>query len=474
MSEKEYVGVMLLLQVLVCASSSGVWTGALATCASPPLLCAANFIPFGLDTSSSPVENDSIPEPASFIPDLSPASALLTVLNQTHIVLEMKRIQEAEALSAFAWEVEFTGCVVVLALALWFGFNLGAGRSAKNASFHILTPASTTIGSPDTLIEEPTSEIMKKEWEEYPQSSCPEPDLPSLDLENGDLQGNVTSLHLENGRLEANFKGVEEIWRDCRYRYYTATHILEGQRYILKETTVPLSSMNTSLLADFHCKSKSTSKYILRYVTCWAELASSDRVKVIIQIEYFTRKSLLDVLLTPSVSLSPQEICRIYRQIVKGMTHLQEANITNYPLSPASIYIDDYFNVKLGDFELTRSRKTCRSLTLDGVAEGLQWHRKQLRSLGVLLYQLLTRDENGLADLMENHSLPEDFQLKHPLEAQLILTLTRQPGSCPSIPELLKSQLFLEWSESVGVRSPVLAARAVPESVSVLSLIKVL
>jgi len=494
---KEYVGVLLQLLVLVATADYGVAACATAGSEAYKLLCAAHFIPFGLDVASTaPLNDSSDSSPVQLIASSTPETAsfgsynsypvpesLYEAANRPVVLIgdyKFQRLREAEELSTFAWEVEIGLCVVVILLALWLGFCLGAGKRTLSlqrcSGLQVCTQASTAVGSPESVQEEVATESFKNTLDGYSQGSCPQPDLPNLDLDSADLPTPALPLHLENGRLHSTFSKITEIHKDCRYRYYTATHILEGQCYILKEMIVPLTSLgNSQVLADFQVRSKCGSKYVLRYVTCWAEEASPSRVRVLVQIEYFSRNS-LSSLLSSDISLGKKDVCRIYRQIVKGVHHLHEEGLTCYSLSPDSIYLDDSLNVKIADFELSSTRKTCRSLTVDGLegfTDSLLLRRRQIRNLGLLLFQLMTKDEDALSDLMENHALGECFQQDYPLEAKMILGLVRKSAFWSEAADLLKSALFREWSEAAGVHSPTLPPKAMPGSLPLLSLIKV-
>lgn len=497
---KEYVGVLIQLLVLVDIASYGAVGCAVTGSDTQQLFCAAHFIPFGLDVVSGAPQNDSKDlSPVTVSAFSQPEMAYFGSFHQdlvwertdfqgngqdelvgNYLLREFQRVREAEELSTLAWEVEISWCVLVILLALWFGFSLGAGKHSHSLQtskcLRICTQASTAAGSPESMQEEVVSESLKPHFSDYSQGSCPMPDLPSLELDSCDLPAAAAPLHLENGRLRSSFSNIAELYQDCRYHYYTATHILEGQRYILKEIIVPLTSLgNSQVLADFQTKSKCESKYVLRYVTCWAEESSPSRVRILVQIEYFSLTSLSE-LLSSDTSLSRKEVCRIYRQIVKGVTHLHEEGLDCFPLSSASIYLDEGRNVKIADFELNRGRKTCRSLTVDGLegfTDSVQCHRRQIRSLGLLLYQLVARDEDGLADLTENNALEEYFLREYPLEAQMILGLVRKSAVWPETADLLKSALFREWSEAAGVHSPTLPPKAALGGLPLLSLIKV-
>lgn len=492
---KEYVGVLIQLLVLGDIAGYGAVGCAVTDSDVQQFLCPAHFIPFGLDDASGPPQNDSKdstpvtvsafsqPEIAyfgSFSQDFAWERTNWKGNGQDELMGNgLLRAREAEELSTLAWEVEISWCVLVI-LALWLGFCLGAGKRSyspqTSKGLRICTQASTAAGSPETMQEEVVSESLKPHFNGYSQDSCPMPDLPSLELESCDLPASPAPLHLENGRLHSSFRDIKELYRDCRYRYYTATHILEGQRYILKEIIVPLTSLgNSQVLADFQIKSKCGSKYVLRYVTCWAEESSPSRVKILIQIEYFSLTSLSE-LLSSDTSLSRKDVCRVYRQIVKGVNHLHEEGLACFPLTAASIYLDENRNVKIADFELCRGRKSCRSLTVDGLegfTDSIQCRRRQIRSLGLLLYQLVARDEDGLADLMENNALEEYFLREYPLEAEIILGLIRKGAVWPETADLLKSALFREWSEAAGVHSPTLPPKVTMGGLPLLSLIKV-
>lgn len=95
-------------------------------------------------------------------------------------------------------------------------------------------------------------------------------------------------------------------------------------------------------------------------------------------------KTLRD-LIARNLSKDSQEVWRLFRQILEGLSHIHSLNIVHRDLKPENVFIsagaDGVENVKIGDFGLATSGQ----LVMDKAAAGLD-ATDMTRSIGTAVY----------------------------------------------------------------------------------------
>ncbi|EFX02753.1 protein kinase [Grosmannia clavigera kw1407] len=212
------------------------------------------------------------------------------------------------------------------------------------------------------------------------------------------------------------------------------------------------------------------------------------RTIMYISMEYCEKRSLRD-LIARNLSKDTQEVWRLFRQLLEGLTHIHGLGIVHRDLKPDNIFIgsgaDGVNNAKIGDFglattgQLTAADKALTSGTMDATDEtrsigtsvyvapevrsggsGSYTTKVDMYSLGVIFFEMCYPPMIGMqrADVLTKLRgsppvLPADFKPKEKSQVDIIQSLlTHNPKERPSGAELLKSGKLPVQMESETIR----------------------
>ena len=140
-----------------------------------------------------------------------------------------------------------------------------------------------------------------------------------------------------------------------------AQHKLDAELYIVKQVQIKLSPDqhvgSHALLRRVRQLSLLQCKFLIRYVTCWAEWASVPTtetavcIQVHIQMEYCPGQSLRQWLGLREVD-DIQEGARVAVQLFKGLHDIHSKGIVHGNLSASSVFLDPDGTVKIGGFAM--------------------------------------------------------------------------------------------------------------------------
>ncbi len=190
-----------------------------------------------------------------------------------------------------------------------------------------------------------------------------------------------------------------------------------------------------------------------------------------IQMEYCERHTLRD-LIRKGLYDNPNEVWRLFRQILEGLVHIHSHGIIHRDLKPDNIFIDITTNPRIGDFGLATSGqyqladRPDSSLVADGdmtrsigttlyVAPELRSHvsgtyndKVDMYSLGIIFFEMcyplrtaMERDQVIMQLRQKQHTLPEAFQASEKaIQGSIINSLiSHRPSERPMSAELLHS-----------------------------------
>ena len=114
-------------------------------------------------------------------------------------------------------------------------------------------------------------------------------------------------------------------------------------------------------------------------------------------LEYCPNYSLFEYILCTGAL--PEILCRtIFKQVLLGVQHMHQAKIAHLDLKLENLFVDKFFNVRIGDFDLSSNIKLQRITvgTLNYISPEI-WEQKLLMgneadvfALGVVLFSLMT------------------------------------------------------------------------------------
>ncbi|KAJ9657622.1 eukaryotic translation initiation factor 2-alpha kinase [Coniosporium apollinis] len=190
-----------------------------------------------------------------------------------------------------------------------------------------------------------------------------------------------------------------------------------------------------------------------------------------IQMEYCERHTLRD-LIRKGLFDNPNEVWRLFRQILEGLAHIHSHGIIHRDLKPDNIFIDVTNTPRIGDFGLATSGqyqlgdKTDSNAVPDGdmtrsigtalyVAPELRSHvggtyndKVDMYSLGIIFFEMcyplrtaMERDQVIMQLRKKQHVLPEVFQgSEKATQGNIIYSLiSHRPSERPGSAELLHS-----------------------------------
>lgn len=317
--------------------------------------------------------------------------------------------------------------------------------------------------------------------------------------------------YLDDGHYEKKFEYRGYLGRGGFSQVHLARHKLDDQLYAIKIVRMKVTAKQMiyqhKLFREVTTIKKLYSKYVVRYITCWAEretekqlaleysneeysedCSESDscfdsqlslnilneymNVLLYIQMEYCEGMTLKDWLEQRDRQVNRKANFHLFTQMLKGVKHIHENGIIHRDLKPSNIFIDKDNNVKIGDFNLATmmDEKLDKSLQRHSMnigtplylapeqANSRTYNQKvDIFPLGCILLELCCKFDTqhekfiSVKDLREHQVLPEGLTSEFPLESQLILQMT-SPNSDerPTAQSLLKSDILEKWSSQVN------------------------
>ncbi|KAK4230422.1 anticodon binding domain of tRNAs-domain-containing protein [Podospora fimiseda] len=220
------------------------------------------------------------------------------------------------------------------------------------------------------------------------------------------------------------------------------------------------------------------------------------RTIMYISMEYCEKRTLRD-LIARNLYKDGQELWRLFRQILEGLSHIHSLTIVHRDLKPENVFIsagpDGYDNVKIGDFglatsgqlspeqnaqnldssDLTRSIGTAVYVAPEVRTGGSGSYtiKVDMYSLGVIFFEMSYPPMLGmqraltLEQVRQNPpALPSDFKATDKNHTDILLSLlNHNPKERPSSAELLKSGKMPVQMESEAIRRAI-AGMADPSS----------
>ncbi|KAH8908968.1 Serine/threonine-protein kinase [Coniochaeta sp. PMI_546] len=211
------------------------------------------------------------------------------------------------------------------------------------------------------------------------------------------------------------------------------------------------------------------------------------RTVLYISMEYCEKRTLRD-LISRNIYKEPEEVWRLFRQVLEGLVHIHGLNIVHRDLKPENIFIavtpDGLNNVKIGDFglatsgqltvdkngagsnadssDMTRSIGTSVYVAPEvrSGGSGSYTAKVDMYSLGVIFFEMSYPPMLGmqralvLEDLRRSApTLPSDWKPTEKTQTEIVMSLlTHNPKDRPSSSELLKSGKLPLQMESETIR----------------------
>ncbi|KAK4142286.1 anticodon binding domain of tRNAs-domain-containing protein [Dichotomopilus funicola] len=209
------------------------------------------------------------------------------------------------------------------------------------------------------------------------------------------------------------------------------------------------------------------------------------RMMMYISMEYCEKRTLRD-LIARNLSKDSQEVWRLFRQILEGLSHIHSLNIVHRDLKPENVFIsagaDGIENVKIGDFGLATSGQLAMDKSAAGLdaadmtrsigtavyvapevrtgGSGSYTAKVDMYSLGVMFFEMSYPPMLGMQRAMvleqvrrDPPTLPEDFKPFDKNHTEILLSLlSHNPKDRPASTELLKSGRLPVEMESEAIR----------------------
>lgn len=196
-----------------------------------------------------------------------------------------------------------------------------------------------------------------------------------------------------------------------------------------------------------------------------------------IQMEYCENRTLQDLILSENLNRQKDEYWRLLRQILDALSYIHSQGIVHRDLKPMNIFIDEFLNIKIGDFGLaTNIHKQIDLLKLDsknialsnsvggdmtsaiGTAlyiasevlngQGEYNQKVDMYSLGIIFFEMIYSFSTGMERVnvlrglrKKDIEFPKDFDKNNmKIEAKIVRSLLdHDPEKRPSASELLNS-----------------------------------
>lgn len=423
--------------------------------------------------------------------------------------------------------------IVLIAMSMAFGVILGRSQSNidtnTNSANNIrkclqihLNCADNPEKTLDFAIEESfdnaskMSEMRFKSSQESNSitSSCKSSNSSSHNI-GPDHQNEFKDLteFLDDGHYATKFKSIKILGVGGFGSVHLVKHKLDRQLYAIKIVNFKLAPYETirnhKFFAEVNAIKQLQSKYVVRYITCWAETlmhpnsmneslsdesysqegsdSSKPRItdgnfkqlSLYIQMEFCNGLNLREFMDKNDYLVDRRQNLIFFRMMLKGVKHIHDRAIIHRDLKPANIFINGKDNIKIGDFNLARiitapslsvsdfDTDLLRSSLTSNIGTPLYSAPEQensttydnkvdIFSLGIVLFELSYKFETYqeryqiLREIRQSHKLPAAFMREFPIESHLILEMTNpDPTLRQDAVSILNSKLLQSWEKSL-------------------------
>lgn len=173
----------------------------------------------------------------------------------------------------------------------------------------------------------------------------------------------------------------------------------------------------------------------------------------------FTLRKALDDEESLHVSFDKESKIKVARQILEGIKYIHSNFVVHYDLKPENIFLDDEFNVKIGDFGISQKGEILASQNgtafytppedaqyLDETATFNDYTKRDIYSYGIILFEIFygfktkAERESLLREIRNRKSFSEyihEFSKENPDIFKLVLKLTEiNPNRRPTVDDL--------------------------------------
>ncbi|CAG9329855.1 unnamed protein product [Blepharisma stoltei] len=242
----------------------------------------------------------------------------------------------------------------------------------------------------NSQINNEASDFTKSSSESSHYKSFDDPKIPNKELRS----------FLDDGHYKRHYKYQRILGSGGFASVHLAEHNLDDQLYAIKIVKMQINPEENikkhKLFSEVNAIKQLQSKYIVRYITCWAEkepsymedieesevsssyiqsatelssLKSSNNLQssklasegdkmidlyLYIQMEYCDGMNLREWLDQPNHKIDRERNLQFFTQMLKGIKYIHEHAIIHRDLKPANIFINGKDNVKIGDLGLAR------------------------------------------------------------------------------------------------------------------------
>eukprot|EP00877_Chromochloris_zofingiensis_P008776 jgi/Chrzof1/4151/Cz14g00290.t1 len=262
---------------------------------------------------------------------------------------------------------------------------------------------------------------------------------------------------------------------------YKVVRKVDRQTYALKEIDLQGLSRKEQeeCIRETQILSHLDSQHIIRYYDSFLE-----KGKLFIVTEFAAGGNLHDFVKRQKQKLPEELVWRLYIQMLLGLNHMHKRKILHRDFKTLNVFLDDKFNVKLGDLGVAKvlTTHTAFAKTIVGtpyylspeLCEDKPYNEKSdVWALGVTLYECCTQrhpfdaDNQGaliLKILRGMYPAVEGYskELISVIKACLTLDVRKRPDT----EKLLAQKSFRQWAAQLGIELPPLTGGAKAVQVS--------